>query len=218
MAAGGALTWKLVALLVALAAIGHEYAVEALARGDPMIPAFYRLAIVTIAGTAFTLLVLPAKRTAYLLAFAVCAGLIGYALYLQYGLGLEPCPLCFFQRLVVIAMGFVFLAAAVQNPGPAGSWVYGVIAFLFGFAGAALAARHVWIQHLPPDKTPACGMGIEYMLDNLPFIDVVRRVLAGSGECATKDWSFLQLTIPGWTFVFFVAMSFAAIALAARER
>jgi disulfide bond formation protein DsbB len=211
----GTLTWKLAALLIAVAAIGHEYAVKALAAGDPMYIAFYRVALVTIAAGAFVLVALPPRRTAYILGFVVCAGLLAYAFYLQYVELLEPCPLCFLQRLCVIVLGFVFLAAAVHDPGRIGAWVYALFAALAGGAGVALAARHVWIQNLPAGRTPACGMGIEYMLETLPFLEVLSKSLAGSGECAEKGWQFLNLALPGWTFVFFVAV---AIVVAARNR
>jgi protein dithiol:quinone oxidoreductase len=42
-------------------------------------------------------------------------------------------------------------------------------------------------------------------------------VLEGSGECAEKGWVFLGLSIAGWTFVFFVSMIAAAIALIRRD-
>ena len=44
--------------------------------------------------TCLSLLLLPPRRIAYLLGAAVCGGLMGWALYLQYGVGLDPCPLC----------------------------------------------------------------------------------------------------------------------------
>ena len=50
-------------------------------------------------------------------------------LYLQYGLGLEPCPLCIFQRVAVIATGLVFLVAAIHNPGRSGAAFYAVLTF-----------------------------------------------------------------------------------------
>jgi len=64
---------------------------------------------------------------------------------------------------------------------------------------------------------PACGMGLSYMLDTLPFTDVFRKVLEGSGECAEKGWEFLHLSIAGWTLVFFVAMIAASFALIRRD-
>jgi disulfide bond formation protein DsbB len=60
-------------------------------------------------------------------------------------------------------------------------------------------------------------MGLGYMLDTMPFVDVVRRVLEGSGECADKAWVFLGLSIAGWTLAFFVAIAFIGIALVRRD-
>jgi disulfide bond formation protein DsbB len=89
---------------------------------------------------------------------------------------------------------------------------------IIGCAGAGFAARQVWLQSLPKDQVPACGMGLDYMLDTLPFTDVLRKVLEGSGECAEKSWEFLHLSIAGWTLVFFIAMTAASFALIRRER
>ena len=60
-------------------------------------------------------------------------------------------------------------------------------------------------------------MGISYMLESMPFLDVLKKVYAGSGECAEKGWEFLGLAIPGWTFVFFIAMTVVAFALTKRD-
>ena len=61
-------------------------------------------------------------------------------------------------------------------------------------------------------------MGLNYMLETMPFTDVISRVLKGSGECAEQRWVFLGLAIPSWTFVFFIAMIAAAIALVRARR
>ncbi|MCC6196498.1 MAG: disulfide bond formation protein B [Burkholderiales bacterium] len=177
----------------------------------------YRIGAWTIAVASLTLLLLPRRRAAYFLGFLVCAALMGWALYLQYFQDLEPCPLCVFQRVAVIATGVVFLLAAIHGPGRVGAAFYAVLATLTAGTGAALAAWHVWIQAQPKGSVPACGMGLDYMLDTLPLTDVIARVLKGSGECAEVGWVFLGLGIPAWTFVFFVAMVAAAIALVRRD-
>jgi disulfide bond formation protein DsbB len=81
----------------------------------------------------------------------------------------------------------------------------------------ALAARQVWLQSLPKDQVPACGMSLNYMLDTLPFTDVLRKVFEGSGECAEKGWGFLHLSIAGWTPLSFIAMIAAGFALIRRD-
>jgi disulfide bond formation protein DsbB len=60
-------------------------------------------------------------------------------------------------------------------------------------------------------------MGFSYMMDTMPFLQVLERVFAGSGECAEKGWELLGLAIPGWTLVFFVAITVYAFALVRRD-
>ena len=55
---------------------------------------------------------LPGPRLLNLAGFLACTGMMGFALYAQHVLLLDPCPLCVFQRIATIALGLVFLAAA----------------------------------------------------------------------------------------------------------
>ena len=127
--------------------------------------------------------------------------------YLQTYVGLEACPLCMSQRVFVVLWGVIALVAAVHNPQTVGRRVYAVLCGAAAWAGAAVAARHVWLQHLPADLVPACGPSLDYMLENLPFQDTLSIVLAGDGNCAEIDWTFLGFSIPEQTLaVFCVAM------------
>lgn len=154
----------------------------------------------------------PSRRSAYAFGFLVCAALIAYALYLQYVEMLEPCPMCWFQRVAVVALGLVFLVGAIMNPGRPGARLVAWLALLTGGSGAALAMRHLYIQSLPADALPSCGMGITYMLESLPFLDVFARALKGSVECNKIDL-ILGLSIPAWTLIFFVGAVIAAFLL-----
>ena len=212
-----ALPWPWAALFVVLALLGQEWLLRSFTTSPSFVETAYRTGLAALGATAFALIILPRRRLAYVLGFLVCAGLMGWALWLQYGLQLEPCPLCVFQRIAVIAIGLVFLVAAIHNPGPIGAIVYAGLAFIAGAIGAALAAWHVWIQSQPPGSVASCGMGLNYMLETMPLTEVIGTVLKGSGECADQGWLFLGLAIPSWTFVFFVAMVAAAIALTRNE-
>jgi disulfide bond formation protein DsbB len=209
--------WPLAGLFVAVALIGQETLLAALGSNPSLAQTAYRMLVWTIGATSLALLLLPPRRLAYLLGAAVCAGLMAWALYLQYGLDLEPCPLCIFQRICVIATGVVFLIAAVHNPGRVGAAVYAGLTLITSGIGAGLAAWHVWIQAQPKGTVATCGMGLNYMLENLPLTEVISRVLKGSGECAEQGWLFMGLAIPSWTFVFFIAMIACALALIRRD-
>jgi disulfide bond formation protein DsbB len=212
-----AIPWPWAAFLLAAALLVQELLLRWFGAHASLSEAVYRVSVMTLGVASLTLIVLPSRRAAYVLGFLVCAGLMAWALWLQYGEGLEPCPLCMFQRVALSAVGIVFMIAAIHNPRRNGAAFYAVLTLLLAGAGAAFAARQIWLQALPKDQVPACGMGLSYMIDTLPFTDVVRRVLEGSGECAEKGWVFLGLSIAGWTFVFFASMIVAAIALIRRD-
>jgi protein dithiol:quinone oxidoreductase len=141
------------------------------------------------------------RRGLNFLGFAVCVALLGYAWYAQATLHLEPCPLCIFQRVGVAAAGLLFVLAALHNPRRWGAPLYGALLVVATLATIAVAARHLWIQHLPEGAVPACGATLSYLLDVFPLWDVMRKVLSGSGECARITWWFLGLSMPGWVLI-----------------
>lgn len=159
-------------------------------------------------------------RLQMLFGFAVCAALLCYAVFAQYGQLYEPCPLCIFQRIAMAAVGLVGLAAAVHNPrSRGGRMAWGLLAFVAAGTGAAIATRHVWLQHLPPDQVPACGPTLAYMVESMPsWLDVVKKVLAGSGECAEVNWKLLGFSMPEWTLLCFVLLALGALAAGFRRR
>ena len=101
--------------------------------------------------------ILLTRRIGNLAGFIACAVLIAAALYLQYVVGIEPCPLCVLQRIAVIATGIAFLAATIHHPGRIGGYIYGALIAILSVAGVVAAGRHVWLQYTPEDKRPACG-------------------------------------------------------------
>jgi disulfide bond formation protein DsbB len=127
--------------------------------------------------------------------------MMAYALYAEHVLYLMPCPLCVLQRLAVIVLGLLFLAAAIHAPGKSGGRVYAVLLLLAALSGAIVAGRHVWLQNTPEDQVPACGPGFDHIMDTFPFADALRMIFAGSGECADVDWTFLGLAMPAWVVI-----------------
>jgi disulfide bond formation protein DsbB len=149
---------------------------------------------------------------------AICAGLLGFAYYLQYIEIQDPCPLCMVQRVAFYLLAAIFLLAALHGPARRGIMVYGFAAFVTAALGAAVAARHVWLQSLPAHLVPSCGPGLEYMLKKFPFADMMIQVLTGSGECAEVGWRFLGLSIAGWSLLWFVLLGLFALYLALRKK
>ncbi|NWK73261.1 disulfide bond formation protein B [Acinetobacter sp. SwsAc6] len=142
------------------------------------------------------------------------ASVIGmsFALYLEHVQGLEPCPLCVFQRIGLIGLGLISLLACLHNP--ASNVMKRIYAFLASVSilwSVGVAARHVWLQNLPPDKVPSCGPGLDYWVETLPLKSVFQQVLTGSGECAKVDWTFLGQSLPVWSGIFFAVLAVVSL-------
>ncbi len=149
---------------------------------------------------------LLSPRPLFLLAFLGCVLLMAAALYLEHVVGLAPCPLCVLQRICVIAFALICLLATVHGPARLGRRVYAALGLLMAGAGAGTAARQVWLQTVPADQLPACLPSLEYMMEALPFQEIVRVVLHGSADCAEIGWTMLGLSIPEWSLLAFIGM------------
>ncbi|MBE9539350.1 MAG: disulfide bond formation protein B [Proteobacteria bacterium] len=139
-------------------------------------------------------------------------------LYLEDQLGLAACPLCMTQRLFIVLVGAVGLMAGLHNPSGWGRRVYGALCTLAALAGGAVAARHVWLQHLPADQVPACGPSLEYMLDTLPFSETLSIVMMGDGNCADTVWTFMGFSIPEQTLALFTVVTIICLWQTLRSR
>jgi disulfide bond formation protein DsbB len=149
------------------------------------------------------------RRAVNAAGFLACLAMLAYAFfYAEKVLGLEPCPLCMFQRVGVAILGTVFLLAALHHPrGRAGARAYAVLLPTAALIPAYVAGRHVYIQSLQAGSVPSCGATLEYMLEVFPLLEVVKRVLTGGGECAVVDWSFLGLSMPAWVLISVVVLA-----------
>jgi disulfide bond formation protein DsbB len=154
---------------------------------------------------------IPSRRILNSAGFAVCCGLMGFALFAQHVLLLDPCPLCVLQRVAVISLGVLFLLAALHDPAGSGRIVYAVLLGIAALGGAGIAGWHARLQRLPADEVPACGPGLDYMLDNFPIADALKMVFSGSGECAEIVWQFIGLSMPAWVLIWMFGLGSVAV-------
>ena len=145
-------------------------------------------------------------RTLMSLIVVAVVGLLGYALYTEHVTGLEPCPLCMSQRIAYAFAGLFALLAVLHNPAALGYRLYAGLTLIGSGAGAAIAGRQVWMQHLPADQVPACGPGLDFMLDTFPLGELLHAMLMGDGNCAEVVWTFMGLSMPTWSLICFIGL------------
>lgn len=147
------------------------------------------------------------SRVWFLIGFLTCLALLGAAYYFQFVQKLDPCPLCISQRIGIFLTGLVFLIAFLHRPGLTGTRRYAILGAVVALLGGSVSARHVYIQHLPKDKVPECGPGLDYVLQNFPLTETIKLMLSGTGDCAKVDWTLFGFSMPAWTLVAFLGLA-----------
>jgi protein dithiol:quinone oxidoreductase len=149
---------------------------------------------------------LLAPRALFFSVFLMCSGLMAYALFAQYYQGFEPCMLCMVQRVFMAALGVTALIGALHNPKGGGWVVYGLVCATWATLGAYIAARHVYLQGLPPDQLEGCSPSFEYVLNNFDMLKMFKAFFIRDQDCGKIDWVFLGQSMPRWVLAWFVAM------------
>jgi disulfide bond formation protein DsbB len=121
-----------------------------------------------------------------LVAFVATVGSLWFSL----GLGLVPCELCWYQRILMYPLVVVFGVAALEDR--AGAWL---TALPLSVGGVAIAAYHSYLQA----TSVACGFG---------------------GSCAVVQWRapLVGLSIPNLSLVAFLLLTGLGVVLARRTR
>jgi disulfide bond formation protein DsbB len=152
-----------------------------------------------------------APRRVLALVAVACVAMLAFGLYLQHGVGLEPCPMCIVQRYALVLVALVTgITAFTDRKGllMTGSLVTLLLA---GF-GAFVAARQSFLQWFPPEEA-SCGRDFYGMIETFPLKRAIPMIFKGSGDCSKIDWTFLGLSIANWSFLCFMAIALVMLAL-----
>ena len=141
---------------------------------------------------------LQETRIVLTLILLLCMSLLATAFYMEYQLGLEPCPMCIVQRIAVALAGLAALIGILHNK--LKKFYLGLTAF-FSAAGSLSAIRHLYLQSLPPDRVPSCGPDLNYLLENNFVSDALIQLFIGDGNCTEVMWSLMGISIPGWVLI-----------------
>ncbi len=147
-------------------------------------------------------------RLFFTIGFGVCAVMLGVAYFLQYGLHLEPCPLCILERIAVLVTLGLFGLAALHNPGKIGQKIYSLLISSTLILGLGIAGRHLYLQNLPKDQVPDCVPGFDYLIENFPLSEVLTLLVQGSGQCAQVGARLLGLSLSQWTAIALMGLLF----------
>ncbi|HEX2531754.1 MAG TPA: disulfide bond formation protein B [Burkholderiaceae bacterium] len=129
--------------------------------------------------------------------------LLGVALYLQFVEKMLPCPLCIIQRYAFAAVALICLITAVlpQSSAKGGAG----LGMLAAFTGAGVALWHLWVKAHP---AVSCGIDpLETSLNKIPTAKLLPFLFQADGLCTTEYAPIFGLSIPQWSFAWFIAFA-----------
>jgi disulfide bond formation protein DsbB len=150
-------------------------------------------------------------RRARALALATPALLLGGAYLSQYGFGLVPCEMCWWQRYPhFAALALALLAFAV----PAVAGPLTALAALAILASGLIGAFHAGVEYhwwQGPGACTATGLG--------DGTDPLAAIMAAPiVRCDVPQWQLFHVSLAGWNFLISTSAAIAVIALLAQSR
>jgi disulfide bond formation protein DsbB len=147
----------------------------------------------------------PGKARA--LAVLVPAGLLGGAYIAQYGFGLAPCEMCWWQRYPHFAALALGVLAFVMQP----ARVWTALAGLAILTSGLIGGFHAGVEYGWWEGITGCS--------TLPTnIDVMDPSAAPLIRCDVAPWTLLGISLAGFNFLISSAAGAAVVALAAYRR
>lgn len=155
----------------------------------------------------------PAQRWPWLLLGFSALTLEFIALYFQYGMGLEPCVMCIYQRVAVAGLAVAGFVGAIS---PQNTLVR-IAAFTAWFTAAIwglfIAFEHMQMQN--PDNF-MLAMSCD-VFPNFPSWMAIHEwfpaIFEARGTCDSIDWQFLGLSMPSWMVVSFALYTAVAVVI-----
>lgn len=142
-------------------------------------------------------------KSSWFVLFASAAALEIAALYFQYGMGLEPCIMCIYQRTAMYGIVLAALVVLIVNNG---------LTRLLGFAGWAvssawgymLATEHLEILNAKNPFFASCGI-VPNFPEWLQLHEWLPAVFAAKGDCMEDSWQFMSMGMAEWMQILFAA-------------
>jgi disulfide bond formation protein DsbB len=145
-------------------------------------------------------------KLAQRIAIGVPALLLGGAYLSQYGFGLFPCEMCWWQRYAHFAALALALVSTLAAPKRLWIGLAGLAILGAGLLGAYHAGvEYKWWEGLTTCSSTSAGNSLEDIL-NAPLI-----------RCDEPQWTLFGISLAGFNFLFSTAGAIAVFSLLARR-
>jgi protein dithiol:quinone oxidoreductase len=148
----------------------------------------------------------PTRTTQALIGLGSFAA-VGFALYSQHQMGMQPCPWCILQRIVFLAIGAVSLLSALQ---PSGLLRRVLSLPVLALAGGGVAAA--WWQHFVAAKSQSCALTFADKVIGFFGADTrFPEVFEVRASCADAAVNLLGVPYEFWSMALFALIGLLAL-------
>jgi disulfide bond formation protein DsbB len=134
---------------------------------------------------------------------------VGTALTLQYHWDMQPCPWCILQRLIFVVIAAVALLGLAWR-GRLGARA--AVLLIVALAGCGIAAA-LW-QHFVAATAESCALTLaERIISTLTLDERWPEVFTAYASCKDAAVKLFGLPFEAWSFLLYVAVSVAAMAV-----
>ncbi|MFI4956039.1 MAG: disulfide bond formation protein B [Gammaproteobacteria bacterium] len=136
----------------------------------------------------------------------ICVAALSAGYYLEFVEHLIPCLLCVAQRVALYAIA---LFAGLLWLFPRHKWVRMLLRtgmLISASAGVFFAGKQLYLESLPVDQRPACTVPFDMLIRSHEWGNALLQLLNGTSDCGTRQWVFLNMSLPFWSGCIFVVL------------
>lgn len=137
----------------------------------------------------------------------LCLMILFSAYAIEYGVPIEPCPLCLLQRYALWGITLCFWLASAWPNNRFWCLSNNALILILSMAGTMIASRHLWIQYLTPSQEIAdCLAGLDRVFAYHPFFEALQKIFSARQDCARIDFTILSLPLSAWSLLGFISI------------
>lgn len=148
---------------------------------------------------------------AHALALGVPLVAMGSALVAQYGFGLPPCEMCWWQRYGHLAAIALAILALLRRGRPEGRWLMALAALAILSSGM-IGAFHAGVEYHWWEGITTCSSS---HIEGDPLAAIMAAPLV---RCDVPAWTLLGVSMAGFNFLFSTSAALAILGLLAKGR
>lgn len=150
----------------------------------------------------------------YFLASLLIFCFLIFQFWLQTSLQFQPCPMIYVERIILLILGFLFLAFSLLQHTYFTQRYSSLGCVIISLVGLIVSGKHVWIQFSGPGSLPQVTAT---QLQNVKFISMIKLGMTGTASCATEVWTGFGLSLAIWTFILFLLFMVLSFCQSRRE-